>query len=251
MKKILLTIIFSIITSTVHAQQINGVVQQMNGLIGLWHFNAGTGTTEYDPISKTVMTNNGVWVSGIYGTALSFTDTSSQYATINTGSNFVCSSITVCFWLYLGLDYTSDTRTIIHRKTSDYGWVIGRDMSSTKWTPLGITTNLDSTKRWLPKGYMGSDFGMNISKKWVHLVVTYDSKGCAWYLNGVLKESDSTYWGGIDATAGDIFISMMPEGSYFYTTCCFDELAIFNRAITAGEVKAIYNSGKSKVRVKK
>ena len=250
MKKILLTIIFSIITSTVNSQQINGVVQQMNGLIGLWHFNAGTGTTEYDPISKTVMTNNGAWISGIYGNALSFTSASSQYAYINTGASFVCSSITVCFWLYLGVDYTWETRAIIYRKVSDHGWHIGRDMSSTVWTPIGITTNNTSDNRWLPNGYMGSSFGMNISKKWVHLAVTYDSKGSAWYLNGVLKQSSSVYWGGINNGVTNITISNMPEPA-FYVTASFDELAIFDRAITATEVKAIYNSGKSRVRIKK
>ena len=251
MKKILLTIIFSIITSTVNSQQINGVVQQMNGLIGLWHFNAGTGTTEYDPISKTVMTNNGAWVNGIYGYALSFTSSSSQYATISTDSNFQTSSITVCFWLYY-IGGTGSEDVLLYRNGTDPGaFQVGRGLTATTaGTVIALRTWGIDTGRY-PFGY-DRPFDMNITKKWVHLAVTYDSKGGAWYLNGILKESNATYWGGINPSVDLIKVSVMPEGNpYWYVTAYYDELAIFNRAITATEVKAIYNSGKSRARIKK
>jgi len=250
MKKILLTIIFSIITSTVNSQQINGVVQQTNGLIGLWHFNAGTGTTEYDPISKTVMTNNGAWVNGIYGNALSFTKSSSQYATISTDSNFQTSSITVCFWLYYIGGTGSEDVLLYRNATYPRAFQVGRGLTATTAGAVIILCTRGVETGRCPFGY-DRPFDMNITKKWVHLAVTYDSKGGVWYLNGVFKESGATYWGGINPSVDVINVSVMPESTKWYVTAYYDELAIFNRAITATEVKAIYNSGKSRVRIKK
>ena len=81
---------------------------------------------------------------------------------------------------------------------------------------------------------------------WYHTLITYDGTTRKIYLDGVLKTSTS----GISITKKDnsLFIGTYgtgttPSGNYFYGE--IDEVMIFNKALTAAEVKTIYESTKS------
>ena len=76
--------------------------------------------------------------------------------------------------------------------------------------------------------------------KWYHLVGTYDSiSGINLYIDEVLQETDYFVGGAINNAASDLYIGRLGGGAEYFDGQC-DNVAIYNRALSASEIAELY-----------
>jgi hypothetical protein len=98
---------------------------------------------------------------------------------------------------------------------------------------------------------VSSTTGFTVSGAWYHVAVTYDGSstaaGLKVYKNGVL-ETPIVLYDSLSATmqtTNDLYIArreIVDTPGFFYGN--INELALYNKALTVGEVVSIYNAGK-------
>jgi hypothetical protein len=87
-------------------------------------------------------------------------------------------------------------------------------------------------------------------KRWYHLVITYDGTALRYYIDGQLekevpaKERNTPIWDGQDSklVIGNASRTPLVGWGDMFLNGLVDEVYIFNRAITGGEVKQMYDS---------
>src|SRR5262249_55454266 len=76
---------------------------------------------------------------------------------------------------------------------------------------------------------------------WYHAAVTYDGSTLSLYLNGKLEASKTTTAINTQLDANGLTIGFRPDESAYWNGL-IDEPAIYNRALSAAEIQAIYNA---------
>ena len=166
-------------------------------------------------------------------------DGSNDYVDLGTALNSsleVADSFSVSAWVKFG--NTATDRTIISNFTS-----------GTKGLQLRVRTN--EAVRFVfaqsPSVYFLVDTSVLAVDTWHHIVATYDgsnaTSGMNIYVNGNL-DNDSTDAAGTisDMTSTDSLKIGKHTGGQFYAGN-IDEVAIFNKELSAGEALALYNGG--------
>lgn len=202
-------------------------------LVGYWKFDEGSGTIAHD---FSVFGNNGIlygnptWVSGKVGSALSF-DGVDDY--VDCGSIPTYESFSIIIWV-------NPTANPNKNKSSYLSVYSGIDSNLRFSIAQGSFYNFT---RWrLPDGnYV--DYALSNSgslNQWAHYVITYDGvndilKG---YKNGQLQY---TYNTGIYSNFGHAVKIGMNGVNNWYFTGLIDEVRIYNRALSAEEIKRHYD----------
>ena len=200
------------------------------GLVAYWSFDEGTGNIAYDISGNG---NNGTiygakWTKGKYGSALQF-DGVDDYVEILDDDSLDINiqngeKITIEAWIY---PYTvTGERGIVSKRENYRLLLLGQ---SIKFQTFGWTAsqNLKVT-----------------ANKWHHVVVTYDgtTKELNFYLDGS-RETRENYSvnGGINPWK--LYIGKGHDFSYFFHGI-IDEVRIYNRALSAEEIRYHYNRGR-------
>lgn len=227
------------------------------GLVGRWKFDEGSGTVAQD---SSGMGNNGnisgaSWVNGISGKALSF-DGVDDRASLTSPLQSPTTELTVSAWVYIrsinrgtpeydrGTAFVSDWNTwnpgnqkgfilrIFHSNLSD----------RTCWTfNIADGTNYYSVDY---ESLPASEFVSRYCNKWIHYVGVF--KGGEYidlYLNGtrVIRNTWSVPSQMVPETTTPTFVAWSGINSA-YTNATIDEIRIYNRALSADEIQAIYRN---------
>jgi hypothetical protein len=75
---------------------------------------------------------------------------------------------------------------------------------------------------------------------WTHLAATWDGTVVALYVNGT-KVGDAPMT--VDTQAGDFYMGALPNDPYRILTGAVDEVAVYDRALSAAEIAAIVTAG--------
>jgi hypothetical protein len=78
--------------------------------------------------------------------------------------------------------------------------------------------------------------------QWIHVVLTYTSSSLNCYINGILKGSDTSP-GKLTGNSNPIIIAGYPSTPTTFFNGIIDEVRIYNRALSAEEIKAHYEKG--------
>ena len=192
----------------------------------LMHFNEGTGTTTADSSgngNNGTLTSGPTWTSsGVFGNALHF-DGIDDYVRILNSTGLGPNVVTAAAWVKLD-SYPG----------GNYGEVIGKYGGSNGYL-LSILPN-GQAQFWV-----GND-AVSIAaytwattlqlNTWYHVAGTYDGSAVKIYLNGLLGMS----WNGsnaLNSAAYDPSLGKQLNGT-------MDEAVIYNRALSAGEIAALY-----------
>jgi hypothetical protein len=218
------------------------------GLVGYWAFEEGTGTRAEDSSFNTntgtlTLMNNSDWVQGRVGTALDF-DGSDDYVVVGSDASLrPASAITICAWVFRRSD--GSTRTgdgnyqdiIIRSSTSNNSNYAYEFESASKYIfRIGVGIELSS-----------ADTVSNELNTWIHLCVAYsNADGGYLYTNGIAVDS-------IDGTGDDLGTNTETvyiggrSGASDIMDGKLDEVRIYNRALSASEIKALYDGSKQTV----
>jgi hypothetical protein len=219
------------------------------GLVGYWSMDEGAGTIAND---QSGYRNNGAitdstWADGKIGKALLF-DGSSGNVDVGLGSSLkITGSITVSAWVNLTSINAAGTDDDIFSKSqsgNDFCWQLKGTEDCGSET-IGLMISADGTTY----GQRCGTTTLSIAT-WYHIAGVYNvaAQTIDVYLNGVLDNGtlvnsvpSSIYNPDIPPTIGNRYSG----GEATHGT--IDEVRIYNRAMSAGEIKRLYNLTKPKI----
>jgi len=194
-----------------------------SGIVSYWKFDEGSGTIAYDSVDSHPGTLVGpVWTTGQVGNALQFDGVDDHV--INLGTWFNYQTFTISLWLKPGASQATYADIIDTHHDGYYNWVLQQDGNNINKYGFRAVQSVSLTA--------------NI---WQHLTITRSGTTCNFYLNGNLVNShycDLHYTGDQYLTIGSHY--EIP-GRYWNGT--MDEVAIYNRALSAEEIRQQYQYG--------
>lgn len=195
------------------------------GLVGYWAFNDGAGTSATDSSGSgntgTLTTMDDTdWVAGKRGKALDF-DGSSDYVSIASDLG-ASTNISVSFWI----------------KPSSGSQQNGILSSATNLTAprVYIELNTDYTIDFYRGAYTTSDVTIS-SSEWTHVMITNDGSNTNYYINGVY---DKTIAQTVTKDTQSAFY--LGRGFAGYFNGQLDDVRIYNRVLSAGEISTLYKT---------
>lgn len=206
----------------------------MSGNVLLMHLNepAGSGTINDTSGNNNSGLNNGATcgATGKLNTALSFNGTNNYISIPDANSLDLTTNISVSAWVYAN---SYPLWATILGKTTSGSWANGYGLAHYTgtndihfWVTSYSSTNAVAT---VPTG------------GWHHIIGTYDGSIIKIYLDGVQQDSRPRT-GAISTNNSALNIGCANSGAYFWNGR-IDEVAVFNRALTATEVSDIYKRG--------
>jgi len=200
------------------------------GLVGYWNFEVATGTAVADLSGNG---NNGTWS----GSSVSRYTTGKvgNYAGQFNGSNDVItvpdngtildpSAITMSAWVFPTINQAAE----VIAKNGNSGYRYRRDAAKTVTFYDRGGTNAFGSVSTIP------------SNTWSMVTVTGDSSGLRIYLNGTLNSSGAAAYSPGDNSAS-LYIGAYAPGSEGFAGS-IDDTRVYNRALSAGEIGALYNA---------
>ncbi|MDA8990541.1 hypothetical protein N9H45_03295 [Opitutales bacterium] len=202
----------------------------LNGLVGWWKFDEGSGTVAYDSSGNDL---NGItggtppWVTGKIGGALSFNG-SNQYVALPAIPQIAGSvAKSLCFF---------------HKPNSNINKSIISLGSAN--TNKRFCVFQDSSNKYRFVGhYNDLQFNSAVNFLWQHVSAVYENNLLKLYIDGSSAEEESII--GLDTSAEDhgrIAKNSFPKGNEHYHGI-IDDVRIYDRALSAEEVQALYNLG--------
>ncbi|HPP16893.1 MAG TPA: prepilin-type N-terminal cleavage/methylation domain-containing protein [Candidatus Paceibacterota bacterium] len=204
--------------------------------VGSWSFEEGGGTIAADSSgnnSNGTLMSGPTWTNGQVGGALSF-DGSDDYVDINHNSTLMPLSITVEGWIKFNPTETGSWMLIDKGAGGNAGvyYLYSDNLSGCRWTIYGPTgTRYDAA------------YSMNfIPNNWYHLVGTFNASSSAMnlYINGELKSTTNNAV--LGSNTSNVFLGRYVAG--YYLDGLIDEVRIYNRALSAEEIKRHYEESK-------
>jgi hypothetical protein len=178
-------------------------------------------------------------VQGILGNGAQLTS-GSDYLQFPAGLFDVGSgAMSVSVWVYL------------NQTDVGYQWIICQNygQDAYNWVPVYIEGNSGLSYILLDNNSSWSDQDSNVSptaNQWHHIVTVVNNGTACQYLDGVLLSNTSTYAAPIQATNSTFTLGAYTgNGSGQGLTNIFDEVGIWNRALSQADVTRLYNSGKA------
>jgi hypothetical protein len=203
--------------------QIPPVLTCPSGMVSYWKFDEGSGTIASDSVgahSGTIM--GPTWTTGQVGNALQFDGVNDHV--INLGTWFDYQTFTIALWVNPGASQATYADIIDTHHDGYYNWVIQQYMN-----------NVNSY------GFRNEQSFSLTANVWQHLAITKSGTTCNFYLNGNLVNSQYCE---IHYT-GDQYLTF---GSHYeipgrYWNGAMDEVAMYNRALSAAEIQQQYRYG--------
>jgi len=206
------------------------------GMVSYWKFDETSGTTAYDAFGRNNGTVSGAtWnSSGKVGGALSFDGVDDYVSVSDSDSLDITNQLTIDLWVkpqttqsttYPILVEKSPVNTIYELILDNGGYhAFGKYVFYFD----GGTGRVISTTNWN-------------TGQWAHIAVTYDGSYVKMYVNGVL-ESSTPYTSPILTSTDPLLLGDSSGHANSYAGL-IDEVAIYNRALTAEEIQQQYQNG--------
>jgi len=215
--------------------------QTNNGLLLWWKFDEGSGVTAHDGSTNNnsgTLTNAPTWVTGRYGDALKFVAASSQYV-VSPSLGADPASITLAAWIYSGT-----AGGVVFSE-------LGQVAINSGWHDSQIEVEANGTVEtcvWI--GSLScvkatTNLGFN---QWHHVALTYSSttRRLIGYYDGQLGASSAS----ITKSAANpgFFYAIGPidatnDGNGAYFSGMIDDVRIYSRALTPGEIYELFENG--------
>ncbi len=202
--------------------------------VAYWPFDDDTARDWIGSHDGTVTGPGVSFVPGKVGHAIKF-DSGTSYVRV---PGFNLARLTVSAWVYPA-------------KYGYYTSMVTKNYYASGWSSPYVAWQLWLSENTASPGFIGGTLGNTVSteaipiNQWSFLAATYDGTTVKLYVNGVLKASQAAPTpGDLPATTGDIYIGM-PQYSNHSFLGMLDEVALFDRALSAGEISQQYQNGLS------
>ena len=270
MKKFLIIIIVALLPCWVGAKMANifyggGIITNYTAdanCQGAWYMNGGlsaNGDDETDRSGNSItltetsgdIPNSATVPSGYSGNSRDFEEDESEYLLVAEASaggldvNGENASISILAWVNMEAGSIENTEVMGIVTKWDWG-------SSNKQYDFALYgTGSDTFKVRMRMSSDGSSNDVTLystttnyaAGTWYHIAVVSNDTDVRIYVNGSLDCTPDSYVGGLYDGNGDVVVGASDEGSGSEIDGLLDEVAVFDRELTAAEVKDIYNNG--------
>jgi hypothetical protein len=167
-------------------------------------------------------------VAGIVGKALSFDGVDDYVWIPHDASQDLKTALSLAVWVY--------------RAEAITGWIINKNYDSSGNTQYGFYIDSYNNIQFVLNGAVRVGYGINILGRWARIVCTWDGSTARIYVDGQLKTSAS-YSATLTSQPYAITVGCRKTtggvaGAYFHKGL-IDEVRIYNRALTAEEIRRI------------
>jgi len=207
----------------------------LNGLVGWWKFDEGSGTVAYDSSGNGndgTLTNGPTWATGKIGGALSF-DGVDDYVGVATIQNVNGGGVTFSAWI-----------KPTHFDSINYPHIIsGAGVSFHGAGPAYISSNNKGRVGF----YLGGSSAGNVFTRvvpllvWSHITAISNGTNYQIFWNGALEQQSSQTTGQVGDSA--IMIGNKTGGSDRTWLGLIDDVRIYNRALSTAEVQGLHQLG--------
>ena len=208
------------------------------GLQGMWSFDDGTANDSSGNARHGTLVNNPVFSSDThtgYGRSLHLNGT--NYVTVDTGGSQAVfdggNAMTLSAWVK---GSPENYGAYISKNGESNGWQMRyKDTNGTVWTTRGGASG---------HGDMEGNLTTNVYSGWHMLTMTYDGANKSIYVDGVLDSKTQAATGAISPSSDLLAFGAKLQGGSVASTFSglLDDICFYNRALSLGEVQAIYNS---------
>jgi hypothetical protein len=211
-----------------------------NGIAAYYPFDTGTGIQAYDLSTnenRAVISNAPGWVSGKIGQALSLNG-SSQYASAPHSANLnLTGNLTIGAWVNL-TDY-ANANTIATKATGN-----GTSSNTFELRTEASTGKLQFVAYDTALRTITSDEAVPVGS-WVHVAVAKGGGVARLYINGVDRGSGAV--GSTSSNSDELRLGVRDDLSNYFKGI-LDEVKLFNRVLSAADIKNDYEAGISGLR---
>lgn len=222
--------------------------QSEKGLVAEWHFDEGSGNVAKDSSENG---NDGtiygaIWVDGKFGKALSF-DGMDDYVNIKTFPNL--DALTYEAWVFIDPAFNTGERRIISKDNFYQPGIRKAIALKTSSPDISRKNGHAAFVVVIGEGnYDQIESPSSLTSGWHHLVGIRDTVAERFelYVDGVLVTSKKpTVFGSIDSAIPTVIGQVSPSFNKEFYNGKIDEVRIYNRALSAEEIKEHYESGPS------
>lgn len=220
-----------------YVSQLQNAIQltvQPSGLVGYWPMEDTRGTSAQDVSingNNAILINTPTWGTGKVGGAVTFVDSSSQYAQVANIAALQTSTVTASAWFKTST--TTLGQTII-AKTGAWQVALSRSTAG-KLAIHNQTGDVD----------VCADTTTVNDNAWHHVAMTMTSgaaNGTKLYIDGALKQTCTAT---VSNQSGAVTIGSL--GAAYYLNGLVDEPKVFNRVLSTDEIAAEYSAGNTGV----
>lgn len=226
-----------------------------DGLVGLWSFDGAdlSGTTAYDRSgngNNGTLTDGPAAAIGKVGQALNFDGVNDYVGVADSNSLDMTANWSVATWVKFDSFYTGncENNAIINKGHDGLNGFYGLDITEPDEL-CGPTTGAKQASFSI-RFSDGTSAGVSGNTQnlttgiWYHLVGTYDGTSLKIFLNGVQDGSTSVSGKTVAANTDLLYFGKMNNGSFpYWVDGSIDDVRIYNRALSATEVQALYALG--------
>lgn len=217
------------------------------GCVGRWVMNEGTGTTTSDISGKWgvagTFTNSPSWTNGIVGKAIYFNGTN-QFVQLPSTTVLDGGFITMSAWVRV----ITNGNGVVLPRIIDRGSGAGGQFILYLNTSGGNNT-IGAGIQTTGTSYLSESLSTNgsfVLSNWQHICVTYDGASTIAYRDGLPRGTNTTASGVMaTSTLAPRIGQRADSGGDRSFAGTIDDVQLYNRALTAGEVKKLYNGGAS------
>jgi len=207
-------------------------------LVGYWNFDEGSGTTVFDSSSKG---NNGTisgatWVDGIKGKALSFNGSNNKVTITYTNLDFEggYKDFSTGFWAIPDRTKYGSPLSKGGWKMDGFYWCIDNNAAYTN-IPMFFFLSNAGDRQYTAMARTPIDY---CDGNWHHFFQTRQNQVVTLYIDGVEQQNFATYINVLAATR-PIYVGYDDRNAQYYGGKV-DEITLYSRALSSGEVKALY-----------
>ncbi|MDO8471336.1 MAG: LamG domain-containing protein [bacterium] len=223
--------------------------------MGYWSMNEGTGARAGDASgnrNEGILTSGPTWVDGKRGKALSF-DANDDLVSVGTPTSLnITGALTIGAWIYPRTfgSVASTFRGRIVDKENDFitGYSFSLYDPGTGNGDNTFALFLNTSAENLACKASANSIVLN---RWQYVAVTLDSsRRCIPYVNGIKATTTSGFiMNAFPLTGSNSFTIGNNSGNTREFDGSIDEVRVYNRALGAAEIQALYKSGAAKLKV--
>ena len=214
----------------------------VTGLVGHWKFNETSGTTAEDSSGSgntgTLSSPAPLWVSGKLSNSLSFNGSNNYVTVLNTASlNFGTGDFSIACWFK------------VNALPNAWKGLVSKGASGSPGYAMSIS--LDNKLTADIQGVLGSNQHANCAgstitaNAWQHGVIVFKRNDQIYVYRNGSPVCASSYYTGNDSSvtrATNVFLGSH-DSTQWYLNGYLDDVRIYSRALTAEDVRILYNGG--------
>lgn len=221
----------------------------VTGPAGYWKFDDGSGATAVDSSgngNNGTLINGPNWTTGQVNGALNFNG-DDDYISVSRNSSLDVTTFTIAGWVKLTNVATANQFVFWNGNTASPwgGWGLAINRSSVLGCDVGEICLWVSQNSGSNFDYVEVPHNLTVNDKWYHIAATWNNstKTATYYVDGTPIGSATSSYAVVMGSSPNTYAGRGASAGYF--NGAMDEVRVYNYALSAAEISALYNNSQA------